>query len=87
MVAPDAAVKVFLTASPQERARRRAAQSGGDPDRVLREQEERDRRDASADRTVLEPAVDAVPVDTTGLTLDEVVAQIELLVTEARELR
>ena len=87
VVAPDAAVKVFLTASPQERARRRAAQTGGDPERVLREQEERDRRDASADRTVLEPATDAVPVDTTGLRLDEVVAQIELLVTEARELR
>ena len=87
VVAPDAAVKVFLTASAEERARRRAAQTGGDPERVLREQEERDRRDASADRTVLEPAADAVPVDTTGLTLDEVVAQIELLVTEARELR
>ena len=87
VVAPDAAVKVFLTASPQERARRRAAQTGGDPEHVLREQEERDRRDASADRSVLEPAVDAVPVDTTGLELDEVVAQIELLVTEARELR
>jgi CMP/dCMP kinase len=87
VVAPDAAVKVFLTASPQERARRRAAQAGGDPVRVLREQEERDRRDASGARTVLEPAADAVPVDTTGLTLDEVVAQIELLVTEARELR
>jgi cytidylate kinase len=87
VVAPDAAVKVFLTASAQERARRRAAQTGGDPERVLREQEERDRRDASADRSVLEPATDAVPVDTTGLTLEEVVAQIELLVTEARELR
>ena len=87
VVAPDAAVKVFLTASAEERARRRAAQTGGDPERVLREQEERDLRDASADRTVLEPATDAVPVDTTGLTLDEVVAQIELLVTEAKELR
>jgi len=87
VVAPDAAVKVFLTASPKERARRRAAQTGGDPERVLRELEERDVRDASADRTVLEPAPDAVPVDTTGLTLDEVVAQIELLVTEAKELR
>ena len=87
VVAPDAAVKVFLTASPEERARRRAAQTGGDPEHVLREQEERDRRDASADRTVLEPAGDAVPVDTTGLTLDEVLEQIELLVTEARELR
>jgi cytidylate kinase len=87
VVAPDAAVKVFLTATPEERARRRAAQSGGDPEEVQREQRERDERDASADRTVLEPAVDAVPVDTTGLTLDEVVGQIELLATEARELR
>lgn len=87
VVAPNAAVKVFLTASPEERARRRAAQTGGDPERVLRDQHERDRRDASAERTVLEPAADAVPVDTTGLTLDEVVAQIELLATEARELR
>ena len=36
---------------------------------------------------MLEPAADAVPVDTTGLTLDEVVAQIETLAVEARELR
>jgi cytidylate kinase len=87
VVAPDAAVKVFLTASAEERARRRAEQTGADPAQVLREQQERDRRDASAGRTVLEPAVDAVPVDTTGLSLDEVVAQIETLATEARELR
>jgi len=87
VVAPDAAVKVFLTATPEERARRRAAQTGGDPREVLREQAERDRRDTSAERTVLEPAADAVPVDTTGLDLDEVVAQIEVLATEARELR
>jgi cytidylate kinase len=87
VVAPDAAVKVFLTATPEERARRRAAQTGTDADQVLREQSERDERDASADRTVLEPAADAVPVDTTGLSLDEVVAQIETLAVEARELR
>jgi CMP/dCMP kinase len=54
---------------------------------VLREQHARDRRDASADRTVLEPAPDAVPVDTTGLTLEDVVGQIETLATEAQELR
>ena len=54
--------------SPEERARRRAAQTGADPEQVLREQPERDERDATADRTVLEPAADAVPVDTTGLT-------------------
>jgi CMP/dCMP kinase len=87
VVAPGAAVKVFLTASAEERARRRAEQIGADPDEVLREQRERDERDASADRTVLEPAADAVPVDTTGLTLDEVVDQIETLAVEARELR
>jgi CMP/dCMP kinase len=87
VVAPDAAVKVFLTAAPEERARRRAAESGGDPEQVLRDQHERDRRDASADRTVLEPAPDAVPVDTTGLSLDDVVAQIETLAVEAQELR
>ena len=56
-------------------------------EQVLRELTERDQRDASAERTVLEPAADAVPVDTTGLSLDEVVTQIELLVTEAKELR
>jgi cytidylate kinase len=87
VVAPDAAVKVFLTATPEERARRRAAQIGSDAEQVLREQAERDERDASADRTVHEPAADAVPVDTTGLSLDEVVAQIEMLAVEARELR
>jgi cytidylate kinase len=87
VVAPDAAVKVFLTASAEERARRRAAELGIDLDQVLREQQERDRRDATADRTVLDPAPDAVPVDTTGLSLDEVVGQIEVLAVEARELR
>src|SRR5918992_4893292 len=87
VVAPDAAVKVFLTASAQERARRRAAQTGADPEAVLREQAERDERDASADRTVLEPAADAIPVDTTGLALERVVDQIATLAVEAQELR
>jgi cytidylate kinase len=87
VVAPDAAVKVFLTASAEERARRRAAELGLDPDQVLRDQHTRDRRDASADRTVLEPAADAVPVDTTGLSLEQVVEQIELLAMEAKEIR
>jgi cytidylate kinase len=85
VVAPDAQVKVFLTATPEERARRRAAERGVDPERVLADLHERDQRDATADRTVLEPAPDAVPVDTTGLSLDEVVDQIETLAVEARE--
>ena len=54
------------------------------PGRCCASRSERDQRDASADRTVLEPAADAVPVDTTGLTLDEVVAQIETLVVRGR---
>ena len=82
---PDAAVKVFLTADPGERARRRAAELGADPLQVAREQALRDERDASAERSVHEPAPDAVPVDTTGLTLDEVVDQIVTLAVEARE--
>jgi cytidylate kinase len=86
VVAPDAAVKVFLTATPEERARRRAAELGTNPDHVHREQRLRDERDASGSRTVFEPAPDAVPVDTTGQSLEEVVAQIITLVVEAREL-
>lgn len=86
VVAPDAAVKVFLTASEAERARRRAAQTGADEAIVLAEQRERDARDATGQRSVAEPAPDAVPVDTTGQTLDEVVEQIVMLATEAREI-
>jgi cytidylate kinase len=86
VVAPDAAVKVFLTATSEERARRRAAELGADPDQVRREQQLRDARDATGQRSVREPAPDAVPVDTTGLSLDEVVAQIITLAVEAREI-
>lgn len=85
VVAPDAAVKVFLTASPRERARRRAAQTGGDVEVILREQALRDERDDTPGRSTLAPAPDAVPVDTTDLSLDEVVDQIETLAVEARE--
>jgi cytidylate kinase len=87
VVAPDAAVKVFLTADPNERARRRVAQRGGDAEEVRRQQDERDRRDATGARSVHEPAPDAVPLDTTGLSLDEVVSQVVMLAVEARELR
>jgi CMP/dCMP kinase len=87
VVAPDAAVKVFLTADANERARRRVEQRGGDHEQVRRDQDDRDRRDATGARTVHEPAPDAVPIDTTGLSLDEVVAQVVTLAVEARELR
>ena len=86
VVAPDADVKVFLTASPEERARRRAAELGTDAGVVLREQTMRDERDRSREHSPLAPAVDAVPVDTTGLSLEEVVDQIVTLAVEAKEL-
>jgi cytidylate kinase len=76
VVAPDAEVKVHLTASPQERARRRAAELGLDPDTVLADLAARDERDTGHGRTPLEPAPGAVPLDTTGLTIDEVVDAI-----------
>ena len=80
VVAPDAEVKIWLTASPQERARRRAAELRLDVEAVLRDQELRDSRDASRDHSPMEPAADAIEVDTTGLTIDEVVARIVELV-------
>jgi cytidylate kinase len=86
VVAPDAAVKVFLTATPEERARRRAEQTGGDFETILREQADRDARDASADRAIFDAPPDSVPVDTTELSIDEVVDQIATLVVEAREI-
>lgn len=76
VVAPDAELKVFLTASPRERARRRAAETGADVEQVLAEQVQRDDRDATREHSPLEAAADAVQVDTTGLDIDAVVARI-----------
>lgn len=77
VVAPEAEVKVFLTADPRERARRRAEDLGADLETVLRDQMIRDHRDqASGDRTVTAPAPGAVELDTTGLSFDEVVGRI-----------
>jgi CMP/dCMP kinase len=87
VVMPDAEVKVFLTASPEERARRRAAELGSDAAVVLQEQTMRDERDRSREHSPLAPAADAVPVDTTGLSLEEVVEQIVTLAVEAKALQ
>jgi cytidylate kinase len=76
VVSPDSPLKVFLTASQQERARRRAAQTGEDPAAVLAAQQERDRRDESREHSALRAAADAVELDTTGLSRDEVVAHV-----------
>jgi cytidylate kinase len=84
VVAPDAAVKVFLTASPEERARRRAAELGTDPETVLRDQALRDAQDSTREHSPLAVAPGAVELDTTGLSVDDVVERIAGLVDEAR---
>jgi cytidylate kinase len=83
VVAPDAPVKIFLTASPEERARRRAAELGTDLDTVLRDQALRDARDEGREHSPLQMAPGALALDTTGMSLDEVVQQIAGLVHEA----
>src|SRR5918998_1192697 len=85
VVCPQAAVKVFLTASPEVRARRRAEELGADFETVLAQQVQRDERDERREHSPLVPANDAVPVDTSELDLDGVVEQILTLVVEARE--
>lgn len=84
VVAPDAELKIFLTASPQERARRRSAQTGQDEGEVLAEQHRRDARDRDRADSPLVAAADAIRVDTTGLTLPEVVARIVAHTDERR---
>jgi cytidylate kinase len=84
VVAPDAEVKVFLHADPHERARRRAAEIGADVDQVFMEQQIRDQRDSEREDSPLKAAEDAVDVDTTGLTIDQVVDRIVALAEGAR---
>jgi cytidylate kinase len=79
VVAPGAEVKVFLTASPAERARRRAAELGVDQAEVLREQQIRDERDSTREHSPLEAAPGAVVLDTTGMTQAEVVRRVAAL--------
>jgi len=84
VVAPGAELKVFLTATPEERARRRALQTGRPVDEVLAEQARRDDRDRDRAASPLAAAPDALMLDTTGLTLQDVVARIVHLADERR---
>jgi CMP/dCMP kinase len=79
VVAPSAEVKVFLTASPRERARRRARERDEPTETVLLEQEARDKRDTERADSPLEPAGDAHVLDSTDLDFDAVVARIVAL--------
>jgi cytidylate kinase len=84
VVAPNAAVKVFLTASAEERAQRRARELGTDADTVLKDQALRDAQDSTREHSPLQVADGAVELDTSGLTVEQVVEQIAGLVAEAR---
>jgi CMP/dCMP kinase len=79
VVSPEAPLKVFLTASAEERARRRAIQMGEDEAAVLAAQQERDERDETREHSALRAAPDAVELDTTGLEPAEVVERIVAL--------
>ncbi len=83
VVAPDAELKIYLTASAEERARRRAAELGTDPATVLAEQSERDERDSTRHHSPLQAAPGAIVLDTTGLDVEQVVARIADLARDA----
>ena len=88
VVFPDADVKVFLDASPEARGQRRYEQNNSnglikasaEPSAVLRELRERDERDRNRASSPLQPAPDAIVIDSTNLGLNEVLTQIEDLV-------
>jgi cytidylate kinase len=82
VVSPDSPLKIFLTASPDERARRRAADTGEHKAAVAAAQAERDGRDRFREHGALRAADDAVEIDTTGFPIDDVVSRIAELVRE-----
>jgi cytidylate kinase len=84
VVFPDARLKLYITASPRVRAERRVGEIGGDVDEVEASIIERDRRDSSRAHSPLSEAADAVVVDTTGMTVDEVVEHVLGLLEAAR---
>ncbi len=83
VVFPDAVLKLYLTASPRVRAERRHGEVGGDVDEIERSIIERDRRDRSRADGPLRATDDARVVDTSGLTVDEVLGAVESLLAEA----
>jgi len=85
VVFPDAEVKIFLDAAPEVRGNRRYRQGGPaqtavTEEAVIQDLKERDSRDRSRQDSPLRPAEDAVVLDSTGLTLDEVLAAAEAIV-------
>ncbi|MGZ5333241.1 MAG: (d)CMP kinase [Solirubrobacterales bacterium] len=85
VVSPDSPLKIYLNASDEERARRRAAEIGEPLEQVLAMQLARDDRDREREHGALRPAPDAVELDTSGLTVERVAERIVALARE-REL-
>jgi cytidylate kinase len=83
VVFPDADIKIFLDASPEARGERRYEQSGkaAPQEAILQEIRERDQRDRNRPQSPLRPAPDALVIDSTHLTLEDVVARVQELVT------
>ena len=84
VVLPDARLKVFLSASPEERARRRALQTGRETEleRITEAMRVRDKRDSEREVSPLKSAPDAVVLDTTDLSLEGVVSRVVELAHE-----
>jgi CMP/dCMP kinase len=83
VVAPDADLKVYLTASATERGRRRSAENAGDLDSTVADLARRDKLDSSRAADPLRRADDAVVLDTTTMGIDDVVAHLRSLVDSA----
>lgn len=87
VVFPNAEVKIFLDADQSVRAERRIVQqnAGDDPERakkLVTDLQERDRRDSTRAVAPLRPAEDAVAIDSSGLTIEQVIAECERIVDE-----
>jgi cytidylate kinase len=82
VVAPQAELKIFLTASPEQRAMRRATELGADWRTVLQDQTLRDQQDKTREHSPLRPAPDAIELDTTDRTVEDVTTQIVGLVRQ-----
>lgn len=82
VVSPDSPLKVFLGASNEERARRRAAETGEPAEEVLGAQAKRDARDREREHGALRAADDAVELDTTGFSIEAVVERVVVLARE-----
>jgi cytidylate kinase len=82
VVFPNARLKVYLDADPGERVRRRAEDDGADPEAVSKQISDRDRRDRTRGESPLTQAPDAVYLDTTQLSLEEVEEEILRLLRE-----